>query len=96
MLIVMGFCLALAAVALYEISKGKGVKWWGWALAALWGVFLMLTAFFVGAAVGESEPQAAVKGGLTFGFLLLVFGVTLWRWVFSGAAVRAKGKSVGA
>ena len=86
------FCIAIAGLKVWTKDHGIPMPIWKWLLAILWVLFLGFTLAFVGTSIGENETPAAVRGGILFGALTVIFFFILWRVL--GFGIRRK-SSVG-
>ena len=82
--IIIGICLAIGFVGLYNRAKSKNLKisWWQWAVTIIW---LLCTGFVLKLIEGfiiEGALRAALVMGGIFGFLSIVAAVLLFRFVF--------------
>ena len=77
------FCLALVGFRVWAEDRGVVLSLWKWALAISWVLFTGFAIAFVGTGLGETELTAAYMGALLFGFVSIVSGVGLWRFVFT-------------
>jgi hypothetical protein len=85
---------ALAATSLFLIigyaqRHGLRVSWWQWCLTAL---AILYSVFVVEMVIGflrEGNPKAAIVRGAVLGFVAVVWGALLARFVFRGGAGRA-------
>jgi len=57
------------------------MPFWKWLLFSLWLAACAFTIAFVGTSLGEKEYNAAVKGGIIFTIILILWAVFLW-WLF--------------
>lgn len=85
--IVIGIAMGVVFTILYNYSKRKklDVKWWGWTLTILW---LGYTGFVIKMAesfIVEGAFRAALVMAAIFGFVSIIGGVLLSRFIFSKA-----------
>ena len=51
----------------------------------VWLLLFGFTFAFIGTSLGENEQNAAVKGGILFGVIVVISGFGLWRLVKIGS-----------
>jgi hypothetical protein len=73
--------LAFYCLNLYLKKNGRKFAWWKWVLSAIWLVFTYISVAFIGTAIGENEPGAAMRGGGAFLAIAVVIGIVLFRFV---------------
>ncbi len=88
--IINGLVLVSLVVALYCLHgyvRESNIRfpWWKWVLAAGWFLGMLVVFGFIGTAVGEGEPGAALRGGIAFLILLALAGVAVFAVCFPGA-----------
>jgi hypothetical protein len=79
--------LAMAVLLLlvnHTRKHGKTVRWWQWLLTILGILYTIFVLELVGAFLDEGAPRAALVTGLTTGFVVVIWGVLLGRFVFAG------------
>ncbi len=81
-------CLAAIGFSLWMEDRGVAMPLWKWALLVGWFLGFGITIAFVGTALGENEPHAAVRGGVIFGTIVIIAGVAVWRLLRIGARSR--------
>ena len=64
-------------------KKGRKLAWWKWVLFVAWLLFAYISIGFIGTAMGEGEPGAALRGGGAFLVLTLVSGFVLFRYILA-------------
>jgi hypothetical protein len=74
-------CLVVLGFKTWMEDRGTSMPWWKWILFGLWVGFLGFTIAFIFTSAGENEMAAAVKGGIIFGLVTVIFGVGLWRLI---------------
>ena len=72
-------CLTLVGINLWMEDRGVSMTAWKWALCLLWILLLSFTIAFVGTNLGESEVNAAIKGGALFSTITIIAGAGLWK-----------------
>ena len=78
------FCLFIVGFKVWAEDRRIPMPAWKWFLLVVWLVLLGFTLAFVGTSLGEREVNAAVKGGILFGIIVVVSGVGLWRLLLIG------------
>jgi hypothetical protein len=64
--------------------KSLAVRWWQWGLTVLGFIYLVFVAEVVVGFLREGTPKGAVVMGTMLGFVAVVWGVLLGRFVFRG------------
>lgn len=87
--IINGLVLVSLVAALYCLHgyvKERNLKfsWWKWILAGGWLLGMLVTFAFIGTAIGEGEPNAALRGGIALLILLAFSGLIIFALCFPG------------
>lgn len=79
-----GMCLMIVLLSLWKWNEQRknSLKWWQWSIIGGWGILLMVSSGFIGTALGEGEPRAAMIGGTIFVLTTVISGIMLWRMFF--------------
>jgi hypothetical protein len=77
-------CLMVIGFKVWTEDRGIPMPPWKWILFGLWACFAAFTIAFVGTSIGESEMDAAVKGGILFGVISVITAVGFWRFLLRG------------
>lgn len=90
-----GLVMVSMVVALYCLKgyvQVKGIKfpWWKWLLSCAWLLGMSLVFAFIGTAIGEGEPGAALRGGGIFLAILALAGVCIFTLCFTQVLTRNK------
>lgn len=80
-----GFFLVLN----FTRRKNLSISWWKWLLTVLGFLYALFVAEAIVSFLKEGAPRAALVMGVILGFIAVVWGVLLGRFVF---AKRAKKK----
>jgi maltodextrin utilization protein YvdJ len=72
----------------YVRQKNIELRWWQWALVILGFLYTVFVAEVVVSFLDEGSFQAAVVMGAVLGFVAVIWGVLLGRFVFTRAAKR--------
>lgn len=83
-LVFISFVVALYFLYAYVRERNIKFPWWKWLLCCGWLLGLLLVFAFIGTAVGEGEPGAAMRGGVAFLILLALAGVLVFALCFPG------------
>ncbi len=86
--LIIGAVAALAATGLvrYARSHSLEIAGWQWLLTALGFLYAMFILEVIVAFLREGTPKGAVVMGTLLGFIAVVWGVLLARFVFRGPA----------
>lgn len=92
LLMILGIAGTVAVLALWALTKENDWSKLGYAMC----VFTMLVFFFVlafvGNAYGESEPAAAIRGGLAFLFATTALAIVSYRVLIGKMFVKKSAK----
>ena len=94
-LVMLSFVAALYCLHGYVRERKLPFPWWKWLLCAGWLLGLLLVFAFIGTAVGEGDPGAALRGGIAFLAIAALGGVLVFALCFPGALPGTK-KAAGA
>ena len=83
-LAVAGFWLVVNFARRHKLS----VAWWQWLLTILGFAYAVFILEVIVAFMREDSPRSALVIGLMLGFIAVVWGVLLGRFVFARAAKR--------
>lgn len=89
-LVMVSFVAALFYLHAYVRERGLTFSWWKWLLCGGWLLGLFLIFAFIGTAVGEGEPGAALRGGIAFLTLIALTGVLVFALCFPGFLPRLR------
>jgi hypothetical protein len=64
-------------------SKGLAVSWWGWCLTVIAFLYAVFVLEVIVSFLREGSPKGAVVMGTMLGFVAVVWGVLLARFVFT-------------
>jgi hypothetical protein len=70
----------------YVRQRNLELRWWQWGLVILGFLYTVFVVEVVVSFLDEGSPQAAVVMGAVMGFIAVVWGVLLGRFVFARAA----------
>ena len=73
----------------YVRQRNLELRWWQWCLVILGFLYAVFVAEVVVSFLDEGSSQAAVVVGGTLGFIAVIWGVLLGRFVFARAAKRS-------
>ena len=76
-------CLVIIGFKYWIEDRGVTLSWWNWVLFIVWLLFWGFTIAFITTSLGESEPRAALLGGILFGLITIFSGFILWK-IFMG------------
>ena len=79
-----GIVMGAAFLILLNYSKKQHLelKWWAWALTIIWFLYTGFVLKLIEGFILENTPRAALVMGSIFGFVSIVGGVLLSRFVF--------------
>ena len=77
-------CLVIVGFRAWAQDHRIPMPFWKWALLVAWMSLFGFTLAFIGTSLGEGEVQAAVKGGIMFGVVVIISGAALGRLVMVG------------
>ena len=85
-----GILSCVMVLGLRAVARDRSIPltWWKWLAFGIWVLLAGFTIAFVGTSFGEGEPTAAIRGGLMFGFVVIISAVVLWRLWMIGAPHR--------
>jgi hypothetical protein len=83
-LVTVSFLAVIGITLFYQREKAQKFAWWKWILLVLWLVGFLIVFGFIGTAIGEDEPGAALRGGGAFLAILAVMTVVFYRLLFGG------------
>ena len=89
-LAMVSYVVALYCLYCYAKEKNLRFSWWKWILCSGWLLALFLLFAFIGTAVGEGEPRAALRGGAIFLAVESLAGAVVGALCFSEALPRFK------
>ncbi len=75
------FTIVILAFKVWMEDREVAMNWWKW---LLWGFWILLAGFtiaFIFTSLGEGEPTAALKGGILFSLITIIYGVGTWRLI---------------
>jgi len=75
------FTIVILAFKIWMEDRKTAMNWWKW---LLWGIWILLAGFtiaFIFTSLGEGEPTAALKGGILFSLIAIIFGAGTWRLI---------------
>ena len=78
------FCVMLLGLKAWARDRAIPMFWWKWTVFVLWVLFAGFAIAFVGTSFGEGEADAAVRGGIFFGIIVVLSGVGVWRMLMAG------------
>ena len=87
-LAMVSYVVALYCLYAYTKERNLTLSWWKWILCAGWLLALLLVFAFIGTAIGEGEPQAALRGGALFLGIVILAGGLGGALCFSGSLPR--------
>jgi len=67
----------------YSRKQALILTWWQWLITVLGFIYATFILEMIAAFIKEGAPKAALITGITFGFLAIVWGVLLARFIFS-------------
>ena len=70
-------------VVYHTRSKELRIKWWQWIITVLGFSYTTFVLMMIKSFLDEGSPRAALVTGVIFGFIAVVWGVLLARFVFS-------------
>jgi hypothetical protein len=73
----------------YARQRNLELRWWQWGLVILGFLYTVFVTEVVVSFLEEGSSQAAVVMGAVLGFVAVVWGVLLARFVFARAAKRS-------
>ena len=73
----------------YVRQRNLELRWWQWGLVVLGFLYAVFVAVVVVSFLEEGSPQAAMVMGGVLGFVAVVWGVLLGRFVLASAAKRS-------
>ncbi len=79
------FTIMLLAFRAWAQDRGIPMPYWKWIALGAWVLLAGFTIAFIGTSFGESEPTAAVRGGILFGVIVVISGAGVWRLLMIGA-----------
>lgn len=82
------FCLVIMGFKVWAEDRRVPMPFWKWLLLVAWMALLGFTLAFMETSLGEGEVNAAVKGGILFGIVVVISGVGLWRLIMIGRRTR--------
>ena len=82
--ILIGIGLASGLFGLHNYSKSKNLKvsWWQWMITIFWFAYTGFIMKMVEGFIDENAMKAALVLGSIFGFISIIGGVLLSRFVF--------------
>jgi hypothetical protein len=86
LLIGAGAMLSFLAVVRYVRARKLSVAWWKWLLTILGFFYAVFVLEMIVSFLQEDAPRAALVMGVIMGFLAVVWGVLLVRFVFTKKA----------
>ena len=75
------FTIVMLAFKIWMEDRKVVMNWWKW---LLWGFWILLTGFtiaFIFTSLGEGEPTAALKGGILFSLITIIYSAGTWRLI---------------
>jgi len=79
-LVITAIIAAIYFLYLYLKETGRKIAWWKWLLTIFWIIGTFIVIGFIGTAIGEGSPQAALRGGGFFLAIVLVSGILIFRF----------------
>ncbi len=82
--ILLGIILTTGFFGLYTLSKNRKLilHWWQWLLTIIWLCYTGFAIKLIEGFLSEGAAKAALVMGIIFGFLAVLAGVVLFRFVF--------------
>ncbi len=77
-------CLVILGFNVWLEDSNIRLNIWKWILILFWIVLFGFTIAFIFTSLGENETTAAIKGGMMFGFIVVLSGAFLWRFLKLG------------
>ena len=81
-LVMVSFVVALYCLYGYVKERKFKFSWWKWILCSAWLLGMFLIFAFIGTAVGEGEPGAAMRGGIAFLIIVALSGAAVFAICF--------------
>ena len=81
-----GTMLSFVAVANYARVRKLSVVWWKWVLTVLGFLYAVFVLEMIVSFLQEGAPRAALVMGVIMGFIAVVWGVLLTRFIFARKA----------
>ena len=81
------FCAAFIGFRIWLQDRKIKMLFRKWLIVFLWIFIFVFTIAFITTSIGENEITAAFKGGIVFGIITVLTGVTIWRWILSAKNV---------
>ena len=83
--IIIGAVFMAGFLFLVEFSRKKKIhlKWWQWLLTILEFIYACFVIQMIVSFLSEESPKAALVMGLIFGFIAVIGGVLLQRFIFT-------------
>ena len=78
-----GAMLGFLAVVNYARIRKLSVQWWKWVLTVLGLLYAVFVLEMIASFLQEGAPRAALVMGVILGFIAVVWGVLLARFVFT-------------
>ncbi|MFC2164477.1 hypothetical protein ACFLT2_05710 [Acidobacteriota bacterium] len=78
--------LSFLAVVNYVRIRKLSVRWWKWGLTVLGFLYAVFVLEMITSFLQEGAPRAALVMGIILGFIAVVWGVLLARFVFARKA----------
>lgn len=75
----MGIAATVAVLALWELTKENKWTKLGYAMSVFTILILLFVLAFVGSALGEGAPGAAIRGGISFLFATTALAIVSYR-----------------
>ena len=75
--------LGFLAVVNYVRTRKLSVVWWKWVLTVLGFFYAVFVLEMIASFLQEGAPRAALVMGIILGFIAVVWGVLLARFVFA-------------
>lgn len=93
-----GVAAGMLALRTYELARSGQLKykWYHWAIATVWYGLGFFVVAFVGTSLSLGETRAAGMATLIFGGVVVIVGLLLYRFLFSGVKVRGAERSTAA
>jgi len=82
--IIVGALLMAILLILVDFTRRKKLQilWWQWLITILGFIYTGFVLQMIISFLSEGSPQAALIMGLIFGFIAVIWGVLLGRFVF--------------
>ena len=78
-----GAMLGFLAVVNYARMRKLSIEWWKWVLTVLSFLYAVFVLEMIASFLQEGAPRAALVMGIILGFIAVVWGILLARFVFA-------------